>query len=94
MRYSGSISLSADAQQLAVTNLYDGIDWYSLQQAAYGHTSWTRHTLQAVGRHNVIIPIVHIGDSKTVVIGSSGGTVRIINSRDGRTLHTLDHARE
>jgi hypothetical protein len=82
--------VSPNEKILAVTNLYDGIDWYSLisnhfMDASYQHT--TTHT----NPENVILPITFIHGNSAVLSGTSYGCARITNVKDWSLAETLRH---
>lgn len=86
----GASSASPRGDSLATTNLYDGIDWYSLQKPRYTQSSFTHTTILGI-RENIILPIIHIHDSSAVLSGGSDGSARIIHTRSGETLQVLEH---
>ena len=88
--HSGASSASPRGDSLATTNLYDGIDWYSLQKPRYTQSSFTHTTILGI-RENIILPIIHIHDSSAVLSGGSDGSARIIHTRSGETLQVLEH---
>ena len=75
---SGSAALSPSRTLLAVTNLQDGIDFYSLRKKAYVTT--TKYQIEA----RIVLKIVGIDflDDNTVIAGHSAG--HIILTSPGR----------
>lgn len=85
--------MSPNEKLLAVTNLYDGIDWYALNsnhfmEASFQHT--TTHTIH----ENVIHPLTFIHGNAGVLSGTSHGCARITTVKDWSLLERLQHDRE
>ncbi|KAI0315276.1 hypothetical protein OF83DRAFT_1173990 [Amylostereum chailletii] len=88
----GSFSLSLDGTTIAVTNLYDGIDWYSVQRSKYGQPQqYTHNTLLSTSKDNIKVPILHVHSDSAVLVGPTIGSVCLIATESGRTLQSLDH---
>ncbi|KAH9180277.1 WD40-repeat-containing domain protein [Lactarius sanguifluus] len=84
----GCSIVSHNEKILALTNLYDGIDWYSLDSnhfmdASYQHT--TTHPIP----DNVILPITFIHGNSAVLSGTSDGCARITTVTDWLRLRAL-----
>ncbi len=89
----GCSIVSRNEKILALTNLYDGIDWYSLDSnhfmdASYQHTS--THPIP----DNVILPITFIHGSSAVLSGTSDGYARITTVTDWALAERLRHNRK
>ena len=82
--------MSLDEKILAVTNLYDGIDWYSLDSNHFMDSSH-QHTTTHTNPENVILPITFIHGSSTVLSGTSYGCARITSVKDWALVETLRH---
>jgi hypothetical protein len=55
--HRGCSAVTPDEKTLAITNLYDGIDWYSLESNHFMDTSF-RHTTTHPTPENVILPVI------------------------------------
>ncbi|KAH9035249.1 hypothetical protein EDB85DRAFT_1889470 [Lactarius pseudohatsudake] len=89
----GCSIVSHNEKILALTNLYDGIDWYSLDSnhfmdASYQHT--TTHPIP----DNVILPITFVHGNSAVLSGTSDGCARITTVTDWALAERLRHNRE
>ncbi|KAI0311338.1 WD40-repeat-containing domain protein [Amylostereum chailletii] len=87
----GGLSISPEGTTVVITNLYDGLDWYTVPRSKYGQPHHVLNTVLPMGRDNVRIPLLHIHNGSTVLVGSSTGKVRLIDVNHGRTLQTLEH---
>jgi hypothetical protein len=68
--------VSPNEKIIAVTNLYDGIDWYSLDSNHFMDTSF-QHTTTHTTPENVILPIIFIHGNSAVLSGTSYRCTRI-----------------
>ena len=68
---SGRSCLSVDRRAIAITNLFDGVDWYDLTSRGLADSLRTTIT------DNVITPIISDG-AGSLIIGGSCGTVQIL----------------
>lgn len=66
---SGGTALSPSGAILAVTNLVDGIDWYSVEEGAYTHSTTYEFT------ESFPVNIRFIGEAAVVAGNSQGGLV-------------------
>ena len=80
---SGRSCLSVDRKAIAVTNLFDGVDWYDL--TSRGLVDSLRTTIE----DNVIIPIVSDG-AGSLIIGGSCGTVQLLQPFPAIVIQTLE----
>jgi hypothetical protein len=71
-----------------VSNLYDGLDWYSIPERTFSRAVPIRIT------RNKPIPVLFINEGDALVVGGSSGDARILDSRTAETLQTLEHDRE
>ena len=76
---------------MVVTNLYDGIDWYSLRGSNYERTFFVRTTFDMSNKDNGKVPIMYVQAGFLVLVGSSGGSVRLFNAQTGDLAQTLEH---
>ncbi|KAH9042274.1 hypothetical protein EDB85DRAFT_1886242 [Lactarius pseudohatsudake] len=86
----GCSIVSHNEKILALTNLYDGIDWYSLDSnhfmdASYQHT--TTHPIP----DNVILPITFVHGNSAVLSGTSDGCARITTVTDWALAERFRH---
>ncbi|KAH8976394.1 WD40-repeat-containing domain protein [Lactarius akahatsu] len=86
----GCSAVSSNGKVLAVTNLYDGIDWYSLNSnhfmdALFQYT--THHTIP----DNVILPITFVHGNTAVLSGTSYGCARITTVKERTLAESLRH---
>lgn len=65
---SGALALSPSRQLLAIANMDDGVDWYSIKDREYLSST----TYEKPGDYKYIAGIDFI-DERTVVAGNSGG---------------------
>lgn len=86
--HSGRSTISLDEKTLVVSNLYDGLDWYSIPDRVFSRAVPIRIT------RNNLIPVLFIDNGNAIVVGGSSGAVRILDSRTAETIQTLDHNSE
>lgn len=73
-----------------VTNLYDGIDWYSLDSNHFMDVSF-QHTAPHAISENVILPVVFIHGGTAVLSGTSTGCARITSVKDYSLVKSFQH---
>lgn len=73
-----------------MTNLYDGIDCYSLDSNHFMDTSFQHTTPHAISE-NVILPVTFIHSSAAVLSGTSTGCAQITRLRDHSLMESLQH---
>ena len=73
-----------------MTNLYDGIDWYSLDSNHFMGTSFQHTTPHAISE-NVILPMTFIHRGAAVLSGTSVGCAWITCLRDHSLIESLLH---
>src|SRR6266581_4652673 len=66
----GCSAVSPNEKVLAMTNLYNGIDWYSLDSNHFMDTSFEHTTTHAISE-NVILPLTFIHNGTAVLSGTS-----------------------
>lgn len=86
----GCSAVSPNQKVLAVTNLYDGIDWYSLDSNHFMDTSFQHTTPHAISE-NVILPVTFIHSGTAVLSGTSTGCARITRLKDHSLVESLQH---
>ena len=89
-RFRGCSAVSPNEKFLAVTNLYDGIDWYSLDSNHFMDASFQCSTPHAISE-NVILPVTFVHGSTAVLSGTSTGCARLTNVKDFSLAESLQH---
>ena len=89
----GCSAVSPNERFLAVTNLYDGIDWYSLDSNHFMDASFQHTTTHPIS-DNVILPMTFIHNGTAVLSGTSTSCARITNLKDHTLAELLQHDRE
>ncbi len=82
--------MSPNQNVLAVTNLYDGIDWYSLDSNHFMDTLFQHTTPHAIS-DNVILPVTFIHNGTAVLSGTSIGCAQITRLKDHSLVESLQH---
>ncbi|KIK10702.1 hypothetical protein PISMIDRAFT_124037 [Pisolithus microcarpus 441] len=85
---SGHAALSFDTKRIALTNLGDGVDIYSLGKSYPDLRIKNRPASQ---NQNVPVQVSWLSDGGAVVSGSSDGDVRIWATSSGELLQSLEH---
>ena len=80
--------MSLDEKTLVVLNLYDGLDWYNIQDRIFSRAVPIRIV------QNKPIPVLFIDNGNAIMVGGSSGAVRILDSRTAETMQTLEHSRK
>lgn len=75
---------------IAVHNLDDGFDIYSLKQVS-GSIRPTWELKHDTGRYNVCLPLKFIHEGHALVGGNSMGSARVWSIGEGKPLQTLQH---
>ncbi|KAF6743747.1 WD40-repeat-containing domain protein [Ephemerocybe angulata] len=83
--YTGYSAIHPSEMLLACSNLRDGFDLYDLQAKAYVRT------YTAVIQDNIALPAVFMNGGTAIALGTSKGTVRIVNTLTGEEVDILDH---
>ncbi|KAH9953233.1 WD40-repeat-containing domain protein [Russula dissimulans] len=86
----GCSAISPNQKILAVTNLYDGIDWYSLDSNHFMDTPFQNTTPHTISE-NVILPLTFIHNGTAVLSGTSTGCARITSLKDHSLVESLQH---
>jgi len=82
--------VSPNEKVLATTNLYDGIDWYSLNSNHFMDTSF-QHTTTHTILENVILPLMFVHNGTAVLSGTSTSCARITSLKDHSLTESLQH---
>ncbi|KAI0363208.1 hypothetical protein BV20DRAFT_958773 [Pilatotrama ljubarskyi] len=84
---SGRSTVSPDGRTLAVSNLYDGFDLYTV------HDGKHMRTVEAEIRVNVPLPVLFIADD-ALLMGTSCGEVRVCKPSDLDVIQVFHSRRE
>lgn len=85
---SGHSAISLDEKYIVVSNLYDGLDWYSVADRALSHTVHCPINQQM----NLPIPVLFTGDGGAIITGGTCGSVRVLDASTSETVQTLPHS--
>jgi hypothetical protein len=85
--------VSPNEKLLAVTNLFDRIDWYALNGNRFMDSSFQHMTTHPI-HENVIHPLTFIHGNAGVLSGTSYGCARITTVKDWSLLERLQHDHE
>lgn len=91
--FRGCSTVSPNEKILAVTNLYDGIDWYSLDSNHFMDTPFQNTTPHTISE-NVILPVIFVHNGTAVLSGTSTGCARITSQKDHSLVELLQHDRK
>lgn len=83
--FSGRSALSPDGDLIAVTNLYDGVDWYTVKTRQCVHSSIDRVET------NVPMPVIFIDRGSAILVGGSCGHAMICNTEGSDPISLLQH---
>ena len=87
---SGRSCVSPDGKFVVVSNMYDGVDFYSISTHTFSHT-----VLYRVNPHmNSPIPVEFIPDGRTLLIGGTYGSARMVDTQTSETIQLLPHSGE
>lgn len=87
---SGRSCISPDGKFIVVSNMYDGVDFYSISTHVFSHTIPYR-----VNPHmNSPIPVEFIPDGRILLIGGTSGSARMIDTQTSETIQLLPHSGE
>lgn len=84
---SGYSAISPDEKHLAISNLFDGLDWYSITEHKLSHSVPCPINLQ----NNIPIPVRFGDDGGIIIVGGSSGNARILDSMTAETIQSLSH---
>ncbi len=86
----GCSAVSPNEKVLATTNLYDGIDWYSLDSNHFMNTSFQHTTIHTISE-NVILPLTFIHNGTAVLSGTSTSCAQLTSLKDHSLAELLQH---
>lgn len=70
-----------------VSNLFDGLDFYSIANRALSHSVPCPMNQQ----DNGLVPVLYSNDGSILIVGGSSGSMRVLDSRSCETLQILSH---
>ena len=82
--------VSPNQKILAMTNLYDGIDWYALDSNHFMDTPFQNTTPYTISK-NVILPVIFVHNGAAVLLGTLTGCAQITNLKDHSLVESLQH---
>ena len=85
---SGHSAISLDEKHIVVSNLYDGLDWYSVADRSLSHTVQCPINQQM----NLPVPVLFTHDGETIIMGGTCGSARLLDASTSETIQTLPHA--
>ena len=84
---SGWSAISPEERHIVVTNLFDGLDFYSIANCALSHSVPCPINQQ----NNALVPVVYSSDGSAIIVGGTSGSIRVLDSRSCETLQVLAH---
>ena len=84
---SGRSAVSPDEKSIVVSNLFDGLDWYTLSDQKLSHTVPYPINLQ----HNVPVPVQFTDDGTAIIVGGTCGSGRVLDASTFETIQMLPH---
>ena len=82
--------MSPNEKVLATTNLYNGIDWYSLDSNHFMNASFQHTTIHMISE-NVILPLMFVHNSAAVLSGTSTSCTQLTSLKDHSLVELLQH---
>ncbi|KAF9653289.1 hypothetical protein BDM02DRAFT_3062183, partial [Thelephora ganbajun] len=74
-------------KHVVVSNLFDGLDFYSIADRTLSHSVPCPINQQC----NTLVPVLFSSNGSAVIVGGTSGSVRILDSRSCKTLQVLSH---
>ncbi|KAI6002071.1 quinon protein alcohol dehydrogenase-like superfamily [Pisolithus albus] len=87
----GHAALSSDTMRIALTNLGDGVDIYSLGKS---YPDLRIKNRPASEDQNIVMQVSWLFDGEAVISGSSDGVIQIWDTSSGEPLQSLEHKGE
>jgi WD40 repeat protein len=84
---SGWSAISPGEKHIVVSNLFDGLDFYSIANCTLSHSVPCPINQQS----NALVPVLYSSDGSAVIVGGTSGSVRVLDSRSCETLQVLSH---
>jgi len=85
--YSGSSAISPGGKHIVVSNLFDGLDFYSVADRTLSHSVPCPINQQK----NAVVPVLFTSDGSAIIVGGTSGSVRVLDSSSCETLQVLSH---
>lgn len=82
---SGQSDLHPDGTMIAVSNLFDGVDWYSTSPPKRAYS------VKIPISDNLPTPLSYVHGGSALLIGGTAGKARIIDCQSLNVLQILDH---
>ncbi|KAF9778512.1 hypothetical protein BJ322DRAFT_1014643 [Thelephora terrestris] len=83
----GWSAISPGEKHIVVSNLFDGLDFYSIANCTLSHSVPCPINQQS----NALVPVLYSSDGSAVIVGGTSGSVRVLDSRSCETLQVLSH---
>ena len=84
---SGWSAISPGEKHIVVSNLFDGLDFYSIADHTLSHSIPCPINQQK----NAPVPVLFNSDGSTIIVGGTSGSVRVMDSNSYETLQVLSH---
>lgn len=84
---SGWSTISPGGENIVVSNLFDGLDFYSITGRDLSHSVPCPINQQK----NSPVPVLFSGNGSTIIVGGTSGSVRVLDSSSCETLQILPH---
>ena len=84
---SGWSAISPEEKHIVVSNLFDGLDFYSIVDRSLSHSVPCPINQQ----NNALVPVLFNDAGSTIIVGGSSGSVRVMDSSSCETLQVLSH---
>ena len=79
--------ISPGEKHIVVSNLFDGLDFYSIADRTLSHSVPCPINHQK----NVPVPVLFNSDGSVIIVGGTSGSVRVLDSSSCETLQVLSH---
>ncbi|KAF9643066.1 hypothetical protein BDM02DRAFT_3192255 [Thelephora ganbajun] len=83
----GCSAISPGEKHIIVSNLFDGLDFYSITDRALSHSVPCPINQQK----NTLVPVLFNSDGSIIIVGGTSGSVRVLDSSSCETLQVLSH---
>lgn len=82
---SGRSALHPNGSTIAVSNLFDGVDWYSISPQKHANS------VKIPISDNLPTPLCYIHGGSALLVGGTSGKAHIIDCRSLNELQAMDH---